>query len=131
MGSGRRRTAWRCCSSPTWPASTRTSSPRIGRCCARWWRDGPCEERSFFAHYPNTVRTNPEGDPCMTTRHRDSLAWLALGAVLLFAAQTRGGIGMLAWIAPLPWLVVLRTTTGWRWRAALAGALALGWVAAT
>ena len=47
--------------------------------------------------------------------------WLLLGVLLLATTEVRAGIGMLAWIAPLPWLRYLRLTTGVRSRLAFAG----------
>lgn len=57
--------------------------------------------------------------------------WLALGAVLLVASQMRFGLGVFAWIAPVPWLHYLRITDGWKSRAALVGVGLLAWSLAT
>jgi apolipoprotein N-acyltransferase len=58
--------------------------------------------------------------------------WLLLlaGAALIVLANLRWGIGVLAWIAPVPLLAYLRVTRGWRSRAALAGVIVLAWIAA-
>ncbi len=58
------------------------------------------------------------------------MALLALGALLLVASQMRFGVGILAWVAPVPWLQYLRTTHGWRSRLAFAGVGWLAWVVA-
>jgi apolipoprotein N-acyltransferase len=57
--------------------------------------------------------------------------WLALGAVLTFAASFRWGIGALAWLAPVPWLRYLRVTRGRRSRLAFAATLTVTWIATT
>lgn len=49
-------------------------------------------------------------------------AWLLLGGALVVASQARFGIGLLAWIAPIPWLRYLRLRSGWRARLAVLGA---------
>lgn len=56
--------------------------------------------------------------------------WLVLGAVLLIASQMRFGLGVLAWLAPVPWLRYLRLTTGWRSRLGLTLALLVAWTLA-
>jgi apolipoprotein N-acyltransferase len=43
-------------------------------------------------------------------------AWLLLGAVLMALSGMRFGVAALAWIAPVPWLIYLRQTSGWRSR---------------
>ncbi|MCA9707435.1 MAG: hypothetical protein KDK70_16405, partial [Myxococcales bacterium] len=53
---------------------------------------------------------------------RHPWAWLGLGVLLLAASQMRFGLGILAWIAPVPWLRHVRITQGWRPRLALAAA---------
>jgi apolipoprotein N-acyltransferase len=57
--------------------------------------------------------------------------WLVLGAALLAASQMRFGLGVLAWLAPVPWLRYLRITRGARSRALLAGVAFLAWSVAT
>src|SRR5690242_3500215 len=57
--------------------------------------------------------------------------WLAIGTTLVFAANLRWGIGILAWLAPAALLRYLRLTSGWRSRLAFTGAVCLAWVAAT
>jgi apolipoprotein N-acyltransferase len=49
------------------------------------------------------------------------------GIVLLGLSQVRCGVGLLAWFAPVPLLVFLRRTSGWRSRLALLGVLCLAW----
>lgn len=56
--------------------------------------------------------------------------WLLLGAVLLVLAQVSHVVALLAWIAPVPWLRFLRTTSGWRSRLALFVALGIAWTLA-
>ena len=48
-------------------------------------------------------------------------AWLALGAVLVAIAAYRWGVPLAAWIAPVPFLVVMRRAgrPGGRWRTRL------------
>lgn len=53
--------------------------------------------------------------------------WLVLGMALVAAAHLRGGIGLLAWIAPVPFLRYLRLTRGLRSRLGLLSALAGAW----
>ncbi|HMI90162.1 MAG TPA: hypothetical protein VK509_02310, partial [Polyangiales bacterium] len=54
--------------------------------------------------------------------------WLSLagGTALIAAAHLRWGIGPLAWVAPVPFLWMLRHSPGWRARVALVGALFAG-----
>lgn len=52
--------------------------------------------------------------------------WLLLGVVLTALSGLRWGIPALAWVAPVPWLLHLRSTDGWRSRLAFALALQLG-----
>jgi apolipoprotein N-acyltransferase len=52
--------------------------------------------------------------------------WLSLGALLIAAAHLRWGIGPLAWVAPVPFLWVLRRSEGWRARLAVVAALYAG-----
>jgi len=58
-------------------------------------------------------------------------AWLVLGGVLLVISQMRLGLGIVAWLAPVPFLHYLRRTNGWRSRLAFFGATAVGWSLAT
>ena len=53
-------------------------------------------------------------------------ALLALGILLLAFSGMRYNIAPLAWVAPVPWLLYLRRTSGWRSRLLLAGALQVG-----
>jgi len=55
---------------------------------------------------------------------------LAAGAALIVATHLRWGIGVLAWIAPVPLLAYLRQTAGWRARLALAGTVIAAWIVA-
>lgn len=56
--------------------------------------------------------------------------WLVLGALLLAASQMRFGLGVLAWVAPLPFLRYRRRTSGWRAGIAFAAASFVGWTLA-
>jgi len=56
---------------------------------------------------------------------------LTLGGALVVAANLRWGVGLLAWIAPVPLLRYLRITSGWRARVTFVAAVALAWIAAT
>ncbi len=47
--------------------------------------------------------------------------WLLLGGALFVAANFRWGIGVLAWVVPVPLMRYLRMSPGWRPRAALGG----------
>lgn len=62
---------------------------------------------------------------------RASPAWLLAGIALLVASQMRFGIGVLAFVAPVPFLAYLRHTTGARRRLWCALALAVAYVLAT
>ena len=55
---------------------------------------------------------------------------LLTGTVLLGLSQVRFGVGLLAWVAPVPFLVFLRRTDGWLSRLALMGVLCLAWTLA-
>ncbi len=59
------------------------------------------------------------------------LLTLLLGVVLLGLSQVRFGVDLLAWVAPVPFLVYLKRTHGWRSRLLFIGALAVAWSAAT
>jgi len=56
---------------------------------------------------------------------------LVLGGLLTAAAHLRWGIGLLAWVAPIPFLRTLRLSPGWRPRLLLALVLAATWTLAT
>jgi apolipoprotein N-acyltransferase len=56
---------------------------------------------------------------------------LCLGVALIVAANFRWGVGMVAWIAPVPLLRYLRLTRGWRPRLAFVAALSAAWMATT
>lgn len=64
------------------------------------------------------------------TLYQSPKALLAMGALLLVASQMRFGIGILAWVAPVPWLQYLRITAGWKSRLAFVGVTWLAWSAA-
>ncbi len=68
----------------------------------------------------------------MTITHRklpDGLLLVA-GAVLIFAANLRWSVGLLAWVAPVPLLRFLRLRGGWAGRFLVLLALSAGWCAA-
>ncbi len=68
----------------------------------------------------------------MQTLHRHRvLAAALLGAALLYTSQMRLGLGVLAWVAPVPWLFALRHAGSNRARALVLGAMPLVWVAIT
>jgi apolipoprotein N-acyltransferase len=62
---------------------------------------------------------------------RRPFAWVLLGVVLLASTQIRAPVAALAWIAPVPWLRYLRSTTGRRSRAAFGLALFAAFTLAT
>jgi apolipoprotein N-acyltransferase len=66
----------------------------------------------------------------MTYLDRHRSLWLALGAALLVASQLRFGIGVLAWIPPIPLLRYLRLASGPRAILAVMGTLLVAWSAA-
>ena len=55
-----------------------------------------------------------------------SWALLAVGGALTLLTGPRWGIGVLAWLAPVPYLLYARRARGWRRWAALFGVLVLG-----
>jgi apolipoprotein N-acyltransferase len=57
--------------------------------------------------------------------------WLLLGAALVALSQMRFGIGVLAWIAPVPWLRYLRLTSGIRSRVVFGAVVLAAWIVAT
>lgn len=61
---------------------------------------------------------------------KSSKWWLEAGALLIGAAHMRWGVGALAWIAPIPFLVYLRATAGVASRAWFALALFAGYTLA-
>ena len=61
---------------------------------------------------------------------KSSKWWLIAGALLTGAAHMRWGVGALAWIAPIPYLIYLRATGGAASRAWFALALFAGYVLA-
>ena len=56
---------------------------------------------------------------------------LGLGCAIIFAANFRWGVGVVAWVAPVPLLRYLRLTRGWRSRLAFGAALCAAWIATT
>ncbi len=60
------------------------------------------------------------------TRRLPDAGWLVLGAALLVVSGMRYSVAPLAWVAPVPWLIYLRRTGGWRSRLALAAAMQVG-----
>lgn len=58
---------------------------------------------------------------------RRPVLWLALGALLVAATHLRGGVGLLAWVAPIPLLRYLRLRPGLRAPLAVFAALFVGW----
>lgn len=61
---------------------------------------------------------------------KSSPLWLIAGAILTAAAHMRWGVGALAWIAPIPFLIYLRATGGIASRAWFALALFAGYTLA-
>jgi apolipoprotein N-acyltransferase len=61
---------------------------------------------------------------------RSSRVWLVAGVALLGLSQMRWGVGALAWVAPIPFLIYLRATTGARARLLVALALFAGYTLA-
>jgi len=63
--------------------------------------------------------------------HRSKqLGLLGSGLVLIVLSNTRWGIGALAWLAPVPLLIYLRHTIGWRSRVAVALTVIAAWALA-
>jgi apolipoprotein N-acyltransferase len=56
---------------------------------------------------------------------------LGVGAALIFVANFRWGVGVVAWIAPVLLLRYLRLTRGWRSRVTFGLALCTAWIATT
>lgn len=56
---------------------------------------------------------------------------LVLGCALILAANFRWGVGLAAWIAPVPLLRYLRLTCGWRSRLTFGATLCATWIATT
>jgi apolipoprotein N-acyltransferase len=61
---------------------------------------------------------------------KSSKWWLVGGTLLIGAAHMRWGVGALAWVAPIPFLVYLRTTSGFASRTWFALALFAGYALA-
>ena len=70
----------------------------------------------------NTLDTDSPVTPPWAYRWSPNI-WLAIGALLTILSGMRWGVSALAWIAPVPFLLYLRMTTGWRSRLLLALAL--------
>ena len=62
---------------------------------------------------------------------RSSWLWLVSGVALIALTHFRWGVGALAWVAPVPLLVYLRSTSGFRSRALFSVAVIVGWTLAT
>lgn len=56
--------------------------------------------------------------------------WLLLGAALIVLSHLRWGLGLLAWVAPIPLLHWLRHARGARDRALFAAVLIAAWILA-
>jgi apolipoprotein N-acyltransferase len=67
----------------------------------------------------------------MKTLNRHPSLWLLAGALLLVLSQMRFGLGVLAWVAPIPWLHFLRVTHGRASRGAFVAVGTLAFTAAT
>ena len=69
----------------------------------------------------------------MTTNDtkRGKALLLGLGALLVFAANLRGPVGLLAWVAPVPLLRFLRLRGGWRSQGLVLLTLVVGWCGAS
>ena len=52
--------------------------------------------------------------------------WLIAGVAITALVGTRFNVGLLGWVAAVPWLVYLRSSSGWRSRVLLLGALQVG-----
>ncbi|MCB9764365.1 MAG: hypothetical protein H6739_31620 [Alphaproteobacteria bacterium] len=59
-------------------------------------------------------------------RNLPAWAWLALGVVVTALSGMRWNVAALAWVSPVPWLLYLRATSGWRSRLAFALAVQAG-----
>lgn len=66
----------------------------------------------------------------LTKIDRRPSLWLIAGIALVAVAHLQPAVGVLAWLAPIPWLRHLRVTRGLRARAAFAGAWTLAWILA-
>ncbi len=66
----------------------------------------------------------------MNTRTR-SLTLLFFGITLITLSHMRWGIGLLAWLAPVPFLLFLHQTKGKKSRLLIIGAMCLAWTLAT
>jgi apolipoprotein N-acyltransferase len=67
----------------------------------------------------------------MTRAHHRSSVLLTLGALLVFGANFRWGVGALAWLAPVPWLHFLRLRPRWGSRALFVAVACATWIATT
>ncbi len=61
---------------------------------------------------------------------RTPWTWLLLGGLLLVVSQLRMGVGVFAWLAPVPLLHYLRLTRGWRSRTGFMLASFVAWLVA-
>ena len=73
-------------------------------------------------------------------RRAHEIGWLFIGVLLVFVSHVRWPVHALAWVAPIPWLLVLRArhareaasrSGALRLRLALIGLLLVAWTAAT
>jgi len=56
---------------------------------------------------------------------------LLLGTILLSLSQVRFGVGLLAFVAPVPFLIFLKRTSGWRSSFIFLGVICLAWTLAS
>jgi hypothetical protein len=78
-------------------------------------------------HRQGMVEDSPE---LATSAKKSSKWWLVAGSLLLGASHMRWGIGVLAWITPIPFLVYVRGTRGIAPRALVGLALFIGYTLA-
>ena len=53
--------------------------------------------------------------------------WLPIGAALVVLSQNRFGLGFLVWVMPVPYMLFLRRTSGWRTRAGFVAVMVGAW----
>jgi apolipoprotein N-acyltransferase len=78
-------------------------------------------------HRQGMIEDSPE---LATSAKKSSKWWLVAGSLLLGASHMRWGIGVLAWITPIPFLVYVRGTRGIAPRALVGLALFIGYTLA-
>lgn len=59
------------------------------------------------------------------------ISLLLSGVILLVLSQVRFGVGVLAWVAPVPFIVFLNNTRGWRSRMVFSLTLVFAWALAS